>query len=353
MRKSSVKKLFFIIAFLLFTIHCSLFTSYADEISARAAVVMDSANEKILYAKNPHLKLPPASTTKLVTAMVVLDRISPETVVTISNNAANTPSVTPHFKKGEKHTVKDLLYFALMRSVNGATVALAEAVAGSEKRFVDMMNEKMYRFGIENTRFINSSGLPGDGQYITAFDLARIMKESLKYPLIKDILNTKEKQIYTLEGRDVFVKNTNNLLWKNENILGGKTGYTRTAGHCFVCAENKGNDTLISVVLGETARDGLWKSSTLLLSKGYDVLNQRAEPMIYFSSVEKRPVVFTSYKSSKKQKKYKKTYTSKKQKTKTIKIAQKADTKAKIAKKKVKKSNKNISAYRQRSTKKS
>lgn len=346
---SSVLCNLFSVICVLFSVFCVLSSVSADEISARAAVVMDGASEKILYAKNPHLRLPPASTTKLITAMVVLDKISPDAVITISDNAANTPSVTPHLKKGEKYTVKDLLYFALMRSVNGATVALAEAVAGSEEKFADMMNNKIIHLGLENTKFINASGLPGPDQYITAFDLSIIMKESLRYPLIKEILNTRAKEIYTLGGREIFIKNTNNLLWMNEDILGGKTGYTRAAGHCFVCAENKGNNMLIAVVLGETTRDRLWENSTLLLSKGSDVLNQKAEPMIYFSSVEKRPVVFASYKSNKS----KRTYISKKQKNNNAKIAKKTGIKTKIAKKKVKKSSKNISAYRQRSANKS
>lgn len=352
-KKLITRYLLLVAFFILFTVYYSPFTVFASEISARAAIVIDSANEKILYAKNPHLRLPPASTAKLVTAMVVLDRISPEAIVTISVNAANTPSVSPDIKKSERYTVKDLLYLALMRSVNGATVALAEAVAGSEKRFARMMNNKVAQLALENTKFINSSGLPGAGQYTTAFDLARIMKESLGYPLIKDILNTRTKEIHTLAGREILIRNTNNLLWENEAILGGKTGYTRAAGHCFVCAENNGNNTLISVVLGETRRDSIWKNSTLLLSRGHDVLNQRAEPMIYFSGVEKRPVVFASYESNKKynakkQKKPKKPSISRREETTTVKRAKKPDINNKQTKtdtKNAKKPNKNIPSY--------
>lgn len=362
-RKSLVisrRKIFFIFIFLLLTSHFSLPTSYADEISARAAVVIDSESEKILYAKNPGLKLPPASTTKLVTAMVALDRLNPDTIVTISEHAANTLTVSPHLKTGEKFSVRDLLYLSLMRSVNSAAVAIAEAVASSEDAFVVIMNDRVAQLGAENTRFANSSGLPGSDQYITAFDLAMVMKESMKYPLIREIVNTRAKEIYSESGRHIFIKNTNQLLWTDDDNLGGKTGYTRAARHCFVSAAKRGQNTLIAAVLGEPERDNLWENSTLLLSKGYDVLNQKSEPMIYFSSVEKRPVVAASYKPDKKyktakHKNSKKAYISKKQKNKTDKIEKKTtkkNTKAKIAKKKVKESSKNLSAYRQKSANK-
>lgn len=290
-----------IIYFLSITLFSFLFflqNVSADEISARAAIVLDGKTEKILYAKNPHLRVPPASTTKLMTAMVVLDRLSLDSIITVSENAAETPSVTPHLNKGERYTVRDLLYMALMRSINSAAVALAEATAGSEEKFVELMNDKVRKMGLENTKFINASGLPGPDQYITAFDLAVIMKESLRYPTIREIISTKEKDIFSLEGRRLNIKNTNNLLWKDDTIVGGKTGYTKAAGHCFVCAEAKDNNLLISVVLGETMRNNLWESTSVLLSRGYDVLMERIEPSIYLSSVKERPVILASYKGT-------------------------------------------------------
>ncbi len=259
-------------------------------------MVIDGATEKILYAKNPNWKLPPASTTKLVTAMVAIDSISPDAVITVSQNAADTPSVLPHLRAGERFKVRDILYLALMRSVNSAAVVLAEATAGSEDRFVVLMNEKVSLLGAENTRFINASGLPGPDQHITAFDLAKVMKASLQYPLIKEIINTRTKDIYSTEGRRIFVKSTDQLLWVDDELLGGKTGYTRAARHCFVCAAQKGGNTLISAVLGESVRDDLWHDSQILLDRGYDVITQKAEPVIYFSSAQDSPVVLAAYK---------------------------------------------------------
>ncbi|NTU42138.1 MAG: D-alanyl-D-alanine carboxypeptidase [Nitrospirales bacterium] len=270
----------------------------ADEVGARAALVMDAGKGKILYAKNPHTQLAPASTTKVMTGIVALDRLHPDTVVTVSKNAAETPSVSPHLREGDRLKVHDLLTIALMRSVNGAAVALAEAAAGSEEGFTVMMNEKVRRMGLENTRFINASGLPGPGeQYTTAYELSLILKEALRYPLIKEIINTRTKEIYTLDGRRLAFRNTNELLWADDNVLGGKTGYTRAAGHCLVCAGQKDGGTLITALLGESVRGRLWEDTAFLLSRGSDVLSQKAEPAIYFSSLpQKRAgVVLASY----------------------------------------------------------
>jgi D-alanyl-D-alanine carboxypeptidase (penicillin-binding protein 5/6) len=318
MKKTNI--LLFLLAFFFTSNLC------AEEIQSKAVVVLDGSSGNILYAKNPHLRLPPASTTKLISAMVVIDKINIDDVVTISKRAANTQSVAPRLKAGERYTARELLYLSLLRSINGAAVALAEAVAGSEEAFVFLMNEKASKLGLQNTAFINSSGLPGHGQHITAYELALIMKASLSYPTIKEILNTRTKDIYNSNGRRLFVKNTNNLLWKDDYIIGGKTGYTRAAGHCFVCAANKGDATLIVAILGETVREELWHDSYALLSKGHDILTMKAEPAIYFSEVREKPVVLASYKT-------KEFETSKKKKS-----AVKAKSKTKKSEKAAKKS---------------
>jgi D-alanyl-D-alanine carboxypeptidase len=136
----------------------------ADVINARAAVVIDGSTGRILFGKNPNTRLQPASTTKLVTAMVVLDMIDPDEMVTISKFAAATPSVSPRLRAGEQLSVRDLLNLALIRSVNSAAVALAEAVSDTEEEFAGLMNNKVRALGAENTKFINASGLPGEGQ---------------------------------------------------------------------------------------------------------------------------------------------------------------------------------------------
>lgn len=244
----------------------------------------------------------PASTTKLVTAMVVLDHLKPEDPVTVSRNAARTPSVSPHLTPYQKVTVGDLLYLALMRSINGAAVALAEAVSGSEWEFSRLMNSKAEEVGAYNTRFINSTGLPGYGQYITAYDLAKIMKASLSYPMIKEIINTREK-IVVAGGKSFFLKNTNRMLWEDECYIGGKTGYTRAAHHCLAFAATKGENTLIAALLGETVRDSLWRTASELLSTSYQIAQGTASPEIYVSN--ETPVLLASYDISKSAKKTK------------------------------------------------
>jgi D-alanyl-D-alanine carboxypeptidase (penicillin-binding protein 5/6) len=319
------------VLFILLVLHFSLLLSYADDVSARAAAVIDGTSGNILYAKNPNVKLFPASTTKLVTAMVVLDKLDPETVVTISEEAARTPSVSPHLRVGEKLKVRDLLNIALIRSVNSAAVALAEAVSGSEEAFAKLMNDKALSIGAENTRYVNASGLPGDGQYITAYDLSLIMKESLRYPMIKEIINTRAQKVYTEGGRRILVKNTNQLLWSDEDVVGGKTGYTRAAKHCFVCAGQKGDKVVIAAVLGESVRSELWHDASTLLARGEDVLGKKREPEIYYTSVSQTPVVYASQKLKKKQK-----GTKSKSATKVTKKGKAKRHKGELAKKKVK-----------------
>jgi len=242
--------------------------SNAAGISAKAAIVMDSESEEVLYAKNPDIKLPPASTTKLITAMVALDKLDPDDMVTISRKAAETPSVLPKLKEGEQVSVRDLLSFALIRSINGAAVALAESAAGSEKSFVPLMNEKARSIGLANTKFINASGLPGKGQYTTARNLAKIMKKALSYPLIAEIIDTKVMEL-DVDGKSIVLTNTNSLLWSDEDHLGGKTGYTRAARHCFVGASNKEEGVIIIALLGDSTRNTLWTDADKLLAKDF------------------------------------------------------------------------------------
>jgi len=296
----------------------------AIEIEAPSAVVVDAHTGKILYGKNPHLKLAPASTTKLVTVMVVLENLSPEQKIKISDKAAKTQSVSPKLNAGEIYTVRDLVYLSLMRSVNSATVALAEAVSGSEKDFVKLMNEKVKKIGATDTRFVNASGLPGKGQYTTAYDLTKIMAHALSYPLIKEAIHTRVYLVRSEEGREHFIQNTNHLLWSEDNMIGGKTGYTRRAKHCFVSASVVGNRLIYTAVLGDANRDKLWQNTQQLIAKAETILSGKDEPIVYLT--QEKPIVKASYKSvkrvSEKQKiKSKKTSKSKKLKQKRAKNA--------------------------------
>lgn len=285
-RQSLVIQSLFAAAFFLFTIHCSLSVASAEDIQSRAAVVMDSATGRVLYAKNPELRLMPASTTKLMTALVVIEKANLSDIVTVSRRAANTAPTRAGFKAGDKVTIETLLHAALMKSANDAAVALAEAVAGSEEEFVHLMNRKALAIGANDTHFINANGLPGKGQYITAYDLSKIMRHAIKYPVLKEILGTRITEISTESGKTMFLKNTNKLLWSDEELLGGKTGYTNQARHCFVCAGERADDTLIVALLGSPRRDLLWKETEALMGFGAKVLNNTEEPVVYLTRAD-------------------------------------------------------------------
>ncbi len=274
----------FVLLCVLFHLCCMLSTvSRAETVRSRAAVVMDASSGKVLYAKNPDLRCPPASTTKLMTAILAVEHMKPESVVTVSKRAA---TVSPHkagLREGDRVTVEELLYAALLGSANDAAVALAEAVAGSEERFVELMNGKAAAIGARDTRFINPHGLPGPGQYISASDLSRIMQYALRSPLLRQIISTRATEIETEGGRAIPLRNTNRLLWTDGDVIGGKTGYTRTARHCFVCAAERSDDAVIVALLGSPSRNNLWRESDRLLDRGFTVLQGGAEPVVYLA----------------------------------------------------------------------
>jgi D-alanyl-D-alanine carboxypeptidase (penicillin-binding protein 5/6) len=278
-----------VLILLLFLLTCSLAIVNivsAEEIKARAAVVMDAATGRVLFAKNPDLRLMPASTTKLMTALVVIEEINLNDVATISKKASSSPATKIGLKQGDKFTIETLLNAALIKSANDAAVALAEAAAGSEKEFVSLMNEKALALGLNDTRFINPNGLPGTGQYITAHDLAEIMRQAIRYPLLKEILGTRVAEIYTAEGKTILIENTNKLLWSDAELMEGKTGYTKEARHCFVGAGEREAGTIIVALLGAPSRPLLWKETEDLMALGTRVLNNLEEPVVYLTKAE-------------------------------------------------------------------
>lgn len=309
----------FILPLLLFANFSLSKASVSDipEINAICAVAIDGKTGKVLFAKNPHLKIPPASTVKLVTAMVVLDHLSLSDKVKISKKASQTPSVSPKLYENEVYTVKNLLYLMLMKSSNQAAVALAEAVAGSEENFSILMNKKVYSLGLRNSHFVTASGLPAPNQYTTPYELAIIFYEALKYPLIKEIINTPVKIISSETGRILVIKNTNKLLNDPElkrNIIGGKTGFTRASKHCLVNGVYINDRLVITSVLGSPNRDSLWEDSKNLISFSKLVLMHYTTP-VYITTVVNNSVLVNktfkksrakTYKKYKKRKKYKK-----------------------------------------------
>ncbi len=222
----------------------------------------------VLFAKYPNARLAPASTVKLVTAMVALDNLDPAKMVKVSRNAGTVRSIQPRIHSDEELTVSDLLHLALMKSINSAAVALAEATADTEQEFAALMNRKAKEIGANNTLFANATGLPKGTQYSTAADLVLILKHALSYPLIREILGTKVYLLRTAEGRVIFLENSNDLLWRENNMIGGKTGYTGNARHCFVAAINTEKGPCFTAVLGARSRSSLWRSTLALAELG-------------------------------------------------------------------------------------
>lgn len=217
------------------------------QVTCKSVIFSDSTRVKRLYGRRVHDRVLPASTTKVMTALMVLEKLPLNKYVRVSH-AATLPQPTKlYLKEGEYYQVKDLLYAILLNSANDASVVLAEAVAGSHWGFVEMMNKRARSIGAKHTRFANSHGLPSKGaQYTTAYDMYLIFRQALKNSFFKEAIKLKYKTIYSRDGREVSFKSHNKILFKGwKRDLYGKTGYTNAAGACFVGTIQKGKSTLI------------------------------------------------------------------------------------------------------------
>lgn len=224
--------------------------AYRPNLAATAAILMDFTTGKVIFAKNISERRAPASTTKILTALVALERGELNQVITTSQNASKVGGSSIWLAPGEKHTLKELLYGVLLNSGNDASVAVAEGLAGSEANFAGWMNEKARAIGAQDTCFKNSNGLPETGHYTTAYDLALITRYALHNPVFAEIVKTKRKAI-EWPGREYnrLMVNHNKLLWRYEYADGVKTGYTKQAGRCLVASATKNGQQLIAVVL--------------------------------------------------------------------------------------------------------
>ena len=215
---------------------------------ARSAVLIDAGTGQLLLSSNPDERLPMASTTKTMTALVVLENCSPDEVVTVPNEAVGVDGSSLYLAYGERLTVRDLLYGLMLRSGNDCAVALAIHVGGSVEGFAAMMNERAQRLGLVNTHFVTPNGLHDAEHYTTAFELALIGAEALKNPVFREIVSTK---YYTIDSsiRSITVKNKNSMLWDYEDCIGVKTGYTSQAGRCLLFAAERDGLLLVGCVL--------------------------------------------------------------------------------------------------------
>jgi len=191
------------------------------EIAAESAVLMDAETGKILWGKNETEQRAPASITKLVTALVAIEKGNLQDEVIISPEAVKTSGSIVWLRAEETQTLENLLYATMLNSGNDAALAIAYHIGGSVESFAEMMNEKVKDLGANSTNFMNPNGLPAEGHYSTAYDVALIMKEALADPVLKEILATKTREWNGTDWQSQLV-NLNQLLWQYEGSLGGK-----------------------------------------------------------------------------------------------------------------------------------
>lgn len=219
------------------------------ELNSRIALIYDRVSGRILYEKNGNKQTPMASTTKIMTAIVVLENANLKDTVTITSKAAGTGGSRLGLKKNDKITVNDLLYGLMLRSGNDAAVALAIHVGGSIEGFAQMMNDKAKEMELTNSHFVVPHGLDNEGHYTTAYELAKMADYALNIAKFKEIVSTKSTTIY-INGYAKAINNTNQLLGSISGVYGVKTGFTNGAGRCLVSSCKRDDLDIITVIIG-------------------------------------------------------------------------------------------------------
>ncbi|MFA1822811.1 D-alanyl-D-alanine carboxypeptidase family protein [Virgibacillus oceani] len=228
---------------------------------AETAILMERDTGEILFDKNANEKLPPASMTKVMTLLLIMEELengnlSYDETIRISERAASMGGSQIFLEEGEEMTVKDLLKGVAVASGNDASVALAERIAGSEDAFVKRMNEKVEKLDLQNTKFQNSTGLPAEDHYSTSYDMAMIAKELLKYETITDYTSIYEDYLRQGEDNEFWLVNTNKLVRFYPGVDGLKTGFTNEAKYCLTATAEKNDMRVITVVMGaETTKE--------------------------------------------------------------------------------------------------
>ena len=236
-------------------------TAAAPGVSAQRAILTEANSGRVLYQKDADRQSRIASTTKIMTALVVAERCEPEEQVHVASEAVGVEGSSIYLRAGEVLTVRELLYGLLLQSGNDAAVALAVHCAGSTPAFVDLMNEKAQELGLKHTHFMNPNGLDAEGHYSTARDLSILGACAMKNDLIREITSTK-----TYKFGERCLSNHNKLLWRYEGAVGIKTGFTKKAGRILVSSAERGGRRLIAVTIN--APDD-WRDHTKLLDYGF------------------------------------------------------------------------------------
>ena len=237
-------------------------------INSRHAIIYDRTSGEILYGKKENERCKMASTTKIITATVVLEKANLSDVVEVSKKAAGTGGSRLGLKAIDKISVNDLLYGLMLCSGNDAAVALAEHVGGDLSGFANLMNEKAKELKLENTNFVTPHGLDEEQHYTTAYELAKITDYALGIPKFAEIVRTKNYTV-TINGNSKNLNNTNELLGNLNGVYGVKTGFTNGANRCLVTSIKRDDLDVICVVLGADTKKHRTKDSIKLIEFVY------------------------------------------------------------------------------------
>lgn len=223
--------------------------------NSKSAILMEKSSGEIIYQKNSNEPLPPASMTKIMTMLLVMEALDKGAIkldetIRVSEYAASMGGSQIYLEAGEEMSIEDLLKGVAVASGNDAAVALAERVAGSEDAFVKMMNERAKQLGLKNTHFENSTGLPAKNHYSTAYDMAIMAKELLKYEDITKYTSIYDDYLRKGTEDEFWLVNTNKLVKFYKGVDGLKTGYTNEAKYCLTATAHRDNMRVIAVVMG-------------------------------------------------------------------------------------------------------
>lgn len=237
-------------------------------LNSRAAIIYDRISKTVIYGKNINEKRAMASTTKIMTAILVLENGDLNKVIEVSKKAANTGGSRLGLRTGDKIKLRDLLYGLLLRSGNDAAVQIALEIGGSIEGFAQMMNKKAREIGLTNTSFVTPHGLDNENHYTTAYELALLTDYALEIEEFAKIVSTKQTTI-SINSKPVTINNTNELLGNLEGVNGVKTGFTNNAGRCLVTSTKRNNWQIITVVLGADTKKFRTKDSIELIEYNY------------------------------------------------------------------------------------
>ncbi|MBS1707308.1 MAG: D-alanyl-D-alanine carboxypeptidase [Armatimonadetes bacterium] len=233
-----------------------------DDIGSLSAVIMDQKTRRVLWAKAAHTRRFPASTTKIMTGLLVAEKTSPHLIVTAPEGIEEVGESSLHLKSGEQLEAQDMLYAIMLRSANDACATMAFQIAGSTEGFAKLMNQRAKELGCKETQFTNPHGLHDPEHYTTAYDLGLIASAALENQRFAEVVQTwRHKVTRSSDSKDLTLTNHNKLLKEDKECLGVKTGWTVPAGKCFVGAFTVNGHTIVTVVMG--GKDWMTDTTTL------------------------------------------------------------------------------------------